>query len=264
MTSARPGVPWLDEGALAAAVDELATRDADLRRVVERHGPPPLWPREPGFETLVRIILEQQVTLESGRAAYERLARAAGAVEPARLAEVGEERFRDAGLTRQKARYLVALATAVTDGTLDLGLLETRPDDDARAALIAVPGIGPWTADVYLLMALRRPDVWPGGDIALAAAAQFVKRLAARPDPAELRVIAEAWRPWRAAAARLLWHSYLSGDRPATARRPRQELRRPPTRRPATATAGAIASMSSAVEKPATGRPEKKPSSSSA
>ena len=204
----------LDEVGLLAAVDLLAASDVDLARIVERHGPPPLWPRDPGFQTLVRIILEQQVTLSSGEAAFGRLEQAAGAIEPAALVRLGEEGARRAGLTRQKARYVVSLAQAVLDGTLDLEAVADITDDAARTALLAVPGIGPWTVDVYLLMALRRPDVWPTADIALAASAQFVKRLPQRPTFGELDVLAEAWRPWRAVAARLLWHSYLSGDRP--------------------------------------------------
>jgi DNA-3-methyladenine glycosylase II len=204
----------LDERSLEKAVEILAGIDPDLARVVERHGPSPLWPRDPGFQTLIRIILEQQVTLSSGEAAFGRLERAAGAVEPGALVRLDEEGARGAGLTRQKARYVVALARAVLDGTLDLETIAAADDDAARVALLAVPGIGPWTVDVYLLMALRRPDAWPTADIALAASAQFVKRLPTRPSFAELDRMAEAWRPWRAVAARLLWHSYLSGDRP--------------------------------------------------
>jgi DNA-3-methyladenine glycosylase II len=207
-------VPALDETALADAVKALALADPDLAAVVDRHGPPPLWPRDPGFQTLVRIILEQQVTLSSGEAAFARLERAAGAVEPTALVRLGEEGARNAGLTRQKARYVAALAQAVLDRAVDLDGLSMATDEAAREVLLAVPGVGPWTVDVSLLMALRRPDAWPTADIALAASAQYVKRLAQRPTFAELDRIAEAWRPWRAVAARLLWHSYLSGDRP--------------------------------------------------
>ena len=211
---ARARSAGLDEPSLGRAVRTLASRDPDLARVVERHGPPPLWPREPGFQTLARIILEQQVSLTSGEAAFNRLERAAGTVDPAAVVKLGEAGARAAGLTRQKARYLVALAQVVLDGSLDLSAIEISTDDAVREALIAVPGIGPWTIDVYLLMALRRPDAWPTADIALAASAQFVKRLPARPTFVELDRMAESWRPWRAVAARLLWHSYLSGDRP--------------------------------------------------
>jgi DNA-3-methyladenine glycosylase II len=208
----------LDEARLRRAVDVLALADPDLAAVIDRHGMPPLWPREPGFETLVRIILEQQVTLRSGEAALARLDRAAGGLDPGALVRLGEEGARSAGLTRQKARYVVALAQAVVDRTIDLEAVASAADDAARTILRAVPGVGPWTIDVYLLMALRRPDAWPTADIALAASAQFVKGLPHRPSPVELDLLAEAWRPWRAVAARLLWHSYLAGDRPASQR----------------------------------------------
>jgi DNA-3-methyladenine glycosylase II len=178
---------------------------------------PPLWPRDPGFRTLVQILLEQQVTLSSGEAAFARLERAAGRVDPGALLVLGEDGARSAGLTLQKARYVVALARAVLDGSVHLEMLAKSPDEAVRATLLAVPGIGPWTVDVYLLMALRRPDAWPTADIALAASAQFVKRLPQRPTFAELDCLAESWRPWRAVAARLLWHSDLSGDRPGRA-----------------------------------------------
>jgi DNA-3-methyladenine glycosylase II len=207
----------MDASMLAEGITWLSRRDPDLARVVEGHGPPPLWPRDPGFQTLIRIILEQQVTLSSGEAAFGRLERAAGRVEPEAIVRLGEDGSRAAGLTRQKARYVVALSRAVLDRSLDLAGIDIAGDDDARATLVAVPGIGPWTIDVYLLMALRRPDAWPTADIALASSAQFVKRLPRRPTFAELDLMAEGWRPWRAAAARLLWHSYLSGDRPRAA-----------------------------------------------
>jgi DNA-3-methyladenine glycosylase II len=200
----------LDERGLGRAVAELIRRDPALAAVVERHGPPPLWPREPGFATLVRLILEQQVSLGSGQAAFGRLARAVGAVDAAAVLEAGEERLRAAGLTRQKARYIRALADAIVSGDLPLDHLLSAPDEAVRTALLAVTGIGPWTADCYLLFALGRPDAWPTGDLALAVAAEEVKRMAARPSPAELDRLAEPWRPWRGVAARLLWHSYLS------------------------------------------------------
>lgn len=200
----------LDEPMLAIAVAELAARDPDLAQVVERHGPPPLWPREPGFGTLVRLILEQQVSLDSGRAAYGRLERAAGAVDPPSVLAAGEARLLAAGLTRQKTRYLLALAAATAGGDLALEPLERAPDEAVRAALLAVTGIGPWTVDCYLLFALRRPDAWPSGDLALATAAMEVKRLPSRPGYPALDALAEPWKPWRGAAARLLWHAYLS------------------------------------------------------
>ena len=200
----------LDEATLLGAVRALATTDPDLAAVVERHGPPPLWAREPGFVTLVQIILEQQVSLASGAAAYERLVRSLRVVDPATLADTDPTVLEAAGLTRQKTRYLGALAAAVMDGSLELDGLANADDDTVRASLCALPGIGPWTADVYLLMALGRPDAWPAADIALAAATARVKGLPVRPTMIEMTSLAEAWRPWRAVAARILWHAYLS------------------------------------------------------
>jgi DNA-3-methyladenine glycosylase II len=208
----------LDGRSLKLAVEALAGADPDLAGIVDRNGPPPLWAREPSFETLVNIILEQQVSLGSAAAALVRLRAALGIgasapIDPSAVTALGEEAMRTAGLTRQKARYLAGLAADVSTGRLDLEAIAAAPDDDARAALIEVTGIGRWTADIYLLMALGRPDIWPDGDLALAAAMRRAKRLAALPSRDDQRSIAEAWRPWRAVAARILWHAYLSGER---------------------------------------------------
>jgi DNA-3-methyladenine glycosylase II len=203
----------LDEARLLDGTRALAAIDPDLAGIVARHGAPPLWGRKPGFETLVRIILEQQVSLASAVAALERLIRATGAIEPAAIATAGEEVLRAAGQTRQKSRYLVGLARDVLDGRLDLDAVAAAADDEARAQLMRVVGIGRWTADIYLLMALGRPDVWPSGDLALAGSMRRAKGLETVPTRAEQEVVAEAWRPWRAVAARLLWHAYLAGER---------------------------------------------------
>jgi DNA-3-methyladenine glycosylase II len=203
----------LDHTLLAKGVTFLAGADPDLAGILARHGPPPLWERPRGFSTLIAIILEQQVSLASGAAALARLERAAGSLDPTRVAELGESGARAAGLTRQKARYVVGLAERVAAGGFDPAALETAIDDDVRSRLVEVPGIGRWTADIYLLMALGRPDVWPDGDLALAAAMRRAKALDNVPDAVTQRRIAEAWRPWRAVAARLLWHAYLAGER---------------------------------------------------
>ncbi len=207
-------VEQLSSRSLPNAVAEVGARDRDLAAVVERFGPPPLWARQPGFATLVRIILGQQVSLGSAAAAYARLQAVTGRVTPYRVARVSERRLRAAGLTRQKAAYCRGLAAAVVAGGLDLSRLGRLSDDDVRSVLLEVPGIGPWTADIYLLMALRRPDVWPSGDLALALALQRIKRLRAIPDDRRMSGIARKWAPWRAAAARVLWHFYIrSGER---------------------------------------------------
>jgi DNA-3-methyladenine glycosylase II len=210
-TALRP----LDEDALHAGAELLAERDPDLAGILARHGPPPLWSRPPGFETLVAIVLEQQVSLASGAAALSRLRIAAGeaTLRPASVAALGEEGARAAGLTRQKARYVVALGEAAATGRLDLEAIEAEDDETARATLTALLGVGRWTADIYLLMALGRPDIWPAGDLALATAMRRAKALPGLPTEDEQRAIAEGWRPWRAVAARLLWHAYLTGER---------------------------------------------------
>jgi len=200
----------LTETTLHAAVNELAQRDADLARIVARIGPPPMWAREPGFPTLVLLILEQQVSLASARAAFNRLEAALGAVTPAGVLLLSDDELRGVGFSRQKSGYARDLATAIQCGEFDPDHLADLDDDGVRRALTARKGIGPWTAEIYLLMVLRRPDAWPIGDLALATAAQQVKGLAQRPTPTDLTALAEGWRPWRAVAARLLWHHYLS------------------------------------------------------
>jgi len=211
-------MPALDDASLQVAVEALAASDPDLAGIVARHGSPPLWNREPGFETLVQIVLEQQVSLGSALAAVGRLRTALGIdpsvpLTPPAVIGLGEDAMRTAGLTRQKAGYLLGLASDLTSGRLVLEAVAAAPDEDARTALMTVAGIGRWTADIYLLMALGRPDVWPDGDLALAAAMRRAKSLAALPTREEQRAIAAGWQPWRAVAARILWHAYLAGER---------------------------------------------------
>lgn len=208
----------LTETSLADAMHELSARDARLARIVADFGPPPLWAREPGFPTLLHIILEQQVSLASARAAFDRLRAIARPLTPERFLELDDAALKTAGFSRQKTRYGRALAQTIRAGDLDLHGLAGLDDHVVRAELTKIVGIGRWTADIYLLMALGRPDVWPVGDLALAIAARNVLGLPAVPSPAELEAIGAAWRPWRAVAARILWHHYLgAGARPGRA-----------------------------------------------
>ena len=202
--------PALSRASLAVAVEQLAAADPDLAAIVERFGPPPLWDRVPGFATLVHIILEQQVSLASAQAAFDRLRAAADPLTPARFLDLTDAELLTIGFSRQKARYGRALATALNGGSLDLDSLTSLDDDSAHRELVAIPGIGPWTATIYLLMVLGRPDLWPVGDIALAQAVAEVKGLERRPSPLEMAELGETWRPWRSVAARLFWHDYLS------------------------------------------------------
>ena len=195
---------------LAAAVDELAVRDPDLAGIVARHGRPPLWDREPGFATLLHIILEQQVSLASARAAFDRLRAAAEPLTPVRFLELTDAELLAIGFSRQKARYGRALAEAMRSGALDLDGLHLLDDEAVHETLQRVPGIGPWTSTIYLLMVLLRPDLWPAGDIALAESVGEVKGIGRRPDAREMAELGEAWRPWRSVAARLFWHDYLA------------------------------------------------------
>lgn len=195
---------------LLSGVRALAIADPALAASVERFGPPPLWARDPSYATLVHLILEQQVSLASAQAAFDRLEVAlAGTVEPRAFLGLSDADLRAIGFSRQKAGYATDLAGALADG-FDLEGLADLSDDEVRTNLMRLRGIGRWTADVYLIMCLRRPDVWPHGDQALATAARELLELPARPTFDALELRAGSWRPHRATAARILWHHYLS------------------------------------------------------
>lgn len=194
---------------LPALAQSLAARDKDLAHILAKFGLPPLWARPATFATLVHIILEQQVSLASARATFDRL-RARGAVTPPTFLALDDAMLKSIGFSRQKIAYCRLLAQAIVTGELNLAALRRMSDDDVRAELTKLKGIGAWTADIYLLMALRRADIWPRGDLGLLVALEQVKRLPARPSFIEFDALGEQWRPYRAVAARLLWHHYLS------------------------------------------------------
>jgi DNA-3-methyladenine glycosylase II len=201
----------LTRATLLDGVHALTDSDARLARIVDRHGAPPLWARPSGFATLVRIVLEQQVSLASAAALFRRLERSLdGGVTPASVRDAGRPGLQAIGVTRQKARYVCELAERVSGGLLSLPTLARLPDDEVTARLTSVPGIGPWTASIYLLMALRRPDVWPSGDLALHKALARLDRRPDVPTSDEACLLARRWEPWRAVAARILWHGYLA------------------------------------------------------
>lgn len=205
-----PVVERLDEETFRLAADLLTAEDEGLAKVVERWGLLEFWHRRPGFETLVLLILEQQVSLESGAAMYRRLAGLLGEVSPESTLAAGPERLRAIGVTRQKTGYLIELSRMIVAGELELETVESQPVAMARRTLIAIKGIGPWTADAYLLSASRRPDMWPVGDRALQVGAAETLGMSGVPDEEQLELLGEPWRPVRAAAARLIWHAYLS------------------------------------------------------
>lgn len=200
----------LNENVFAQGVRLLADGDAHLAEVVQKYGPPPWWVRDPGFPTLVHIILEQQVSLASAKAAFDRLNAAVRPLTPGRFLKLTDAELLRIGFSRQKTLYTRLLAESLARRYFDLRELHNLQDDAARKMLVVFKGIGKWTADIYLLSALRRPDIWPTGDLALATAVQEVKRLRRRPSPEKLEKMSAPWKPWRAVAARLFWHHYLS------------------------------------------------------
>lgn len=203
--------PPLTERTFLLAARRLADEEPVLARILAEHGLPVFWWRPPGFPTLVLLILEQQVSLASARAAFDRLLAAVpDSLTPAGLLALDDATLRTVGFSRQKARYVRELSSALLEGRLDLDRVAAAPDGEARRMLEALPGIGRWTSDVYLLSALRRPDVWPIGDRALQVAVSEALELAEVPSPGRLEEIGGRWSPWRSVAARLLWHSYLS------------------------------------------------------
>jgi DNA-3-methyladenine glycosylase II len=201
----------LDEESLFKAIGILADRDPDLASIVQRYGSPPMWSRPPGFATLIHIILEQQVSLSSARVAYNRLSEVTGNVSPTSFLKLSDWELKSFGFSRQKTNYGQQLARGIIDGSIDLDTLEGYHDEEARSRLMAIKGIGRWSADIYLLMALRRPDVWPHSDIALIKAVTRIKELKGYPSCEEWEAIGEAWRPWRSVAARIVWFEYLGG-----------------------------------------------------
>lgn len=200
----------LDEQGVKRAARILARRDPDFALIFKSYGPPPLWARTPNFSTLIQIILEQQVSLASAASIYRRMRQHIVPFNAARMIELGDGHLKSLGLTRQKTAYCLHLSQCITDKSLSLTRLKRMPDDDVRQALMNVKGLGSWSADVFLLMALLRPDVWPGSDLALATAVKNLKKLETRPTPLELIAMAEAWRPYRSVAARMLWQYYLA------------------------------------------------------
>ena len=199
----------LNQEYILEGITYLAKIDTDLAEVITDLGAPPLWAREPGFPTLIHIILEQQVSLASAKAAFSKLNESAGELTPERFLAFTDGELRDIGFSKQKTSYGRGLSQAILEGELDLGELSSLDDASVRNELVKIKGIGPWTADIYLLMVLLRPDIWPAGDLALAKAAQAIKNLPSIPAPEMLAEIAEGWKPWRAVAARVLWHYYL-------------------------------------------------------
>ena len=190
----------------------LSAEHPEMSRVYQTYGAPPLWDREPGFATLLQIILEQQVSLASAKACYDKLAARLGDVSPENVLALSDADLKSVGFSRQKTAYARHLSEALLEKRIDLDGLHKLPDAEVKAELVKLKGIGEWTSDIYLLMALLRPDVMPRGDIALHTAWHNLSG-EPRPSSDEFLNIAQRWRPFRSVAARLLWHYYLSERR---------------------------------------------------
>lgn len=194
--------------ALEAAVAALCRLDPTMTRIVEGGARPHLRKREPDLSGLVSIVVGQQVSTASAAAILGRLRAAFPTLDAQTIAAASDPELLAVGLSRPKLRTLRALSAAILDGRLDLARLAAVPAEEAHAALTAISGVGPWTADVYLLFCLGHPDILPAGDLALQEAARSVLGLAGRPDAKAFARLAERWRPWRGVAAYLLWAHY--------------------------------------------------------
>lgn len=193
---------------LAAPLKALAERDGDIAKALVACGLPPKRSNGKGFPALVSIIVSQQVSVASVRAIMGRLKDELGELTPEAILAMEERQHRGVGLSRQKSLYLTSLARDLDEGRLSFTKLARLEDEAAIEHLTQAKGLGRWSAEIYLLFSLKRPDVMPAGDLALQVAAQRLKNLPARPSPKELYALSEAWRPHRSAAARFLWHYY--------------------------------------------------------
>ncbi|MBA2607015.1 MAG: DNA-3-methyladenine glycosylase 2 family protein [Acidobacteria bacterium] len=202
-------IVYINAENLADLCQELAEKDSDLAFIFQTYGTPPLWAREASFATLVHIILEQQVSVASAQSAFDKLREKLGTVTPQGVLSLTDAEMKAAYFSRQKMSYARDLAKAISSGKLNLESLNILPDEKVKTELKKINGIGDWTADIYLLMAMHRADVMPKGDLALHIAWQKLKNLENRPASDEFLVIGEKWKPLRAVAARLLWHFYL-------------------------------------------------------
>jgi DNA-3-methyladenine glycosylase II len=189
--------------------DKLSKKDKALKGIIKEHGYPPMWTRPATFQTLILTILEQQVSLASAYAAFKKLKQKIGYVTPEKILQMTDGEMRACYFSRQKIVYARELATAVKTKRLNLKKLSLLPDEEVRAELIRLKGIGHWTIDVYLMHALQRTDLFPLGDIALVNSLKEVKQLHPHTTKEEMLVIAESWRPYRTIASMILWHAYI-------------------------------------------------------
>ena len=190
--------------------DELATKDNDIKSIIVMHGYPPLWSRPNTFETLVHVILEQQVSLASALAALKKLQEKTGCITPQNILAMNDEELRACYVSRQKTVYIRELAKALQNKTLNLAALKKLSNDDIRTKLLQLKGVGNWTIDVYLMFVLKRADVFPAGDLAAVNALKRLKQLPKETSGEEVLKLTTQWKPYRTVASFILWHYYLS------------------------------------------------------
>ncbi len=201
--------PTFNEDNHAGLCDLLAWKDADLKKIIDEYGYPPVWNRPPGFATLIHIILEQQVSLASAKAAFIKLQDHIGDINPQNLLRLDDAEMKACYFSRQKTIYARDLANAILTEKVNLDQLNELEEEKIRAHLKQIKGIGDWTVDIYLLFVLKRCDIFPLGDLAMVNALKVVKRLEGRATKDELLALAEQWRPYRSVATYLLWHYYI-------------------------------------------------------
>ncbi len=199
----------LTEETYRSGISELVGEDPDLAGVVAKWGNPPFWTHPPEFSGIVLAILAQQVSLESAHAAFVKLEKTLGLIDPQGFLSLTNDALREIGFSRQKASYVSGIAREILAGAFNFADLNAMDNHGVRKCLLEFKGIGPWTAETYLLFSLRRSDAWPSGDLALEKAIQELKRLGSKPGADEANAIARNWKPLRAVAARILWHHYL-------------------------------------------------------
>ena len=189
--------------------DALAKKDKHLKEIISTHGYPPMWQRKPNFETLIHIILEQQVSLASAKAALNKLKEKTGTITPKKLLTLTDAELHACYFSRQKTIYARHLARAIVNGELSMRKIMSLEDDAIRNELKKIKGIGDWTVDIFLLMGLQRTDIFPLGDLAVINSLKKVKQLPHRTTKEDILLIAEKWKPHRSVAAMILWHSYI-------------------------------------------------------
>lgn len=189
--------------------NKLAKKDADLQSIIHQYGYPPLWKRTASFETLVHIILEQQVSLASALAALNKLKQKIIQITPQNLFSLSDEELKACFFSKQKIIYTKHLASEIISGQLNLDELNAMDNDSIRTSLLKIKGIGNWTVDVYLMMVLQRSNLFPLGDIALIKSVREIKGLSKEISAAAIKQMAEKWKPYQTIAAFILWHAYL-------------------------------------------------------